>query len=146
MRYSDRSPSESDGFSCPTCGNAVQFGEDSAKLEHVDGSPMCALGEEPEHTTPAAQFGPISAPVMPGPGTVAPDEEADVPDYLLASAQRSQERAARLAVATSRWEQLSPYGTGKRGGIGWGVLGLFLCLALAVAGCFWFAIANWPQP
>ncbi len=138
MRYSDRSPSQSDGFNCPSCGNAVQFGEESAKLEHVDGTPMCVPGEEPEHTTPAARFGPISAPVLPG------TDEADVPDALLASSQRSQERAARLDVATSRWEQLSPYGTGKRGGVGWGVLLLFVCLAIAIAGCFWFVVENWP--
>lgn len=133
MRYSDRSPLESDGFNCPSCGNAVQFGEDSAKLEHVDGTPMCTPGEEPPEVRPAALWAvaDIAPPTVPGP--------------VEAAAQRSQERAARLEVAHSRHAELEPYGTGKRGGIGWGTVALFLVLALLVLGCFWFVVANWPQ-
>jgi hypothetical protein len=123
----------------------VQFGEDSAKLEHVDGSPMCTPGEEPPEVRPAARWPQATdAVIVPGPVLDPPGEiaDADVPDYLLASAQRAQERRERLKGALDHSETV--YGTGKRGGVGWGTVLLFLCLAAAVAGCFWYVIANWP--
>jgi hypothetical protein len=121
---------ESDGFNCPSCGQAVQFGADSAKLEHVDGSLMCAPGEEPEHNT----FGPISAPVMPG--------EPEIPPAVADSLGRTGERT--LPDDPFGVEEVTEYGTGKRGG-DWGAVALlYVLLAVTVAGCFWFVIANWP--
>lgn len=95
---------------------------------------MCAEGEEPEHTTPAARFGPISAPVMPG--------EPEIPPAVADSLGRTGDRS--LPVEPFGAEEVTEYGTGKRGGDWGGVALLYLLLAMMIAGCFAFVWQNWP--
>jgi len=145
MSTSDSSPLEADGFNCPSCGQAVQFGEDSAKLEHVDGTPMCTPGQEPLNVQPSALWPPVVVPPLVIPGLIAVEGDPEVSGDIQAAAQRANERARRLEVAHSRLSELQPYGTGKRGGFGWGVLFLFLLLGLSTTSCLWYVIDSWPR-